>query len=84
MYTGHRIMGNQIYQKETRTQFCLNNDHIHASPDQPSGYHLVESLLPDVKHIYGPDGYTKFYVQDGHIFGPSTVLPWLAARLKAI
>ncbi len=81
MYTGHRIIENQIYQQETRTQFSLNNDQIHFSPDQPSGYYLIET---DVKHVYGPDGYTKFYVQDGHIYGPSTQLPWLAARLEAI
>ena len=84
MYTGHRIIENLIYQQGTRTQFSLNNDQILVSPDQPSGYYLMKSLLPDVNHIYGPDGYTKFYVQDGHIFGPGIQIPWLAARREAI
>jgi len=79
MYTGHRIEDNQIYQEETKTQFGLNNDQIHSSPDQPTGYYLVDTLSHDVKHIYGPQGYTKFYVQDRHIYGPNTQLPWLAA-----
>ncbi len=79
MYTGHRIEDDQIYQEETKTQFGLTNDQIHGSPDQPTGYYLAEALSHDVKHIYGPDGYTKFYVQDGHIYGPSTQLPWLTA-----
>lgn len=84
MYTGHRIIENQIYRQDTRTQYSLNGDHIHASPDQSTGYYLMEGLSPEVKHIYGPDGYTKFYVQDGHIFGPGTQIPWLAARREAI
>jgi len=84
MFTGHRIIENQIYQQETRTQFSLNNDQILVSPDQPTGYHLIKSLLPDVNHIYGPDGYTKSYVQDGHIFGPDTQIPWLVAHREAI
>ncbi len=81
MYTGHRIIENQIYRQDTRTQYSLNDDHIHVSPDQPTGYYLMEGLSPEAKHIYGPDGYTKFYVQNGHIYGPSTQLPWLAARV---
>jgi hypothetical protein len=76
MYTGYLIHENRIYQEQMETDFDLNGGYIH-SPDQPTGYFLAEGLLHDVKHIYGPNGYTRFYVQDGHIYGPSQSLPWL-------
>jgi hypothetical protein len=27
-------------------------------------------------HVYGPTGYTKFYSRDEHIYGPEKKLPW--------
>lgn len=76
MYTGHQIRHNRIYKAKTKTLFDLNGNHIYCASGQPTGYYLEDGLSLDVKHIYGPDGYSKFYVQDGHIYGPNTCLPW--------
>jgi hypothetical protein len=76
VYTGYCIRKNHIYNEERKTPFNLNGDHIHCHQDQPTGCYLTDSLLEEVKHIYGPSGYTKFYVQCEHIYGPSTHLPW--------
>jgi hypothetical protein len=76
MYTGYRIRDNHIYNEEAKTSFTLDNNHICTRPDQPTGCYLTDSFSEEVKHIYGPAGYTKFYVQCEHIYGPSTHLPW--------
>ena len=56
----------------------------HAILNQPTGYYLLDSMVHDVRHIYGPDGYTKYYIQNGHIYGPDTKLPWLEGFNEAI
>jgi hypothetical protein len=76
VYTGYRIRNNHIYNEENETPFSLNDDHIHCRRNQPTGCYLADSLSDEVKHIYGPNGYTKFYVQCEHIYGPNTHLPW--------
>ncbi len=76
MYTGYSIRNHMIYKDAGKTQFKLSGDHIRCSPDKPTGCCLVKSLSDGVRHIYGPEGYTKFYVNEGYIYGPSTHLPW--------
>lgn len=81
MYTGYSIQDQRIYKRdEGKTQYALRDNHIHDLSHAPTGYYLVKSLSPDVQHINGPDGYTKFYVKDGHIYGPRTQLPWSDPR----
>ncbi len=80
MYTGYQIRQNQILKKTVKTQFGINDTHIQCPLGRPTGCYLVDSHLPDVKHIYGPDGYTKFYVQDEHIYGPNEHLPWFESH----
>jgi hypothetical protein len=84
MYTGHRINNDQIYQDETKTQFGVIDDRIQSPLNQPTGYYLLDGMVHDVRHIYGPDGYTKYYIQNGHIYGPDTELPWLEGFNEAI
>ncbi len=76
MYTGFSIRNNRIYTEKRETQFSVNDEHICVQSDQPTGCYLAEGLSREVKHICGPDGYTKFYVQCEHIYSPSTHLPW--------
>lgn len=78
MYTGYSIRDQKIYKDEDKTPFILSGNDIHGFSDKPTGCSLVKSLSAGVKHIYGPGGYTKFYVNEGHIYGPSTELPWFA------
>ena len=79
MYTGYSIRNQRIYNDEDQTPFKLSGNRIHGFSDEPTGCCLAQSLSDGVKHIYGPSGYTKFYVKGGHIHGPSTRLPWLDA-----
>ena len=79
MYTGYSIRHQTIYKDEVKTQFKLSGNHIHCISDEPTGCCLAQSLTDGVKHIYGPNGYTKFYVKEGHIYGPRTHLPWFDA-----
>ena len=76
MYTGYSIRQQKIYKDGAKTQFELSGNHIHCIPDKPTGFCLAQSLTEGVKHIYGPSGYTKFYVKEGHIYGPGIHLPW--------
>lgn len=78
MYTGYSIRDDRIFKEEEETQFCLSGKFICFFPDQPTGCCLVQSLSEGVQHIYGPNGYTKFYVDDGFIYGPNTLVPWFS------
>ena len=81
MYTGYSIQDQTIIRRdEGKTEYYIRNSHIHDRTEAPTGYYLVKGLSPGVRHINGPDGYTKFYVKDGHIYGPSILLPWLGQQ----
>jgi hypothetical protein len=76
MYTGYSIRNQKIYKDEGKTPFKLSGNYIHGFLGKSTGCCLAKSLSEGVKHIYGPGGYTKFYVNEGYIYGPSTHLPW--------
>ncbi|MFC1766023.1 hypothetical protein ACFL6U_28590 [Planctomycetota bacterium] len=82
MYTGYSISNNRIWSPDGKTSFFFNSKHIYCFPKEYSGYYLTDGNCEGVEHVYGPQGYTKFYVQNNHIYGPDTLPPWENTSLE--
>lgn len=77
MYTGYFLVDNEMHGPDGPTGLRIHDHKIVTLFERSSDYYLVEGLIDSIKHIYGPEGFTHFYLQGRHIYGPNKELPWV-------
>ena len=84
MFTGYYIEDSRIVSAEGETDYYLDNNGYICDAGGQIGYFLKEGNLPDIPHIHGPDGYTRFYIRNTVILGPYQGLPWLDRKANGL
>jgi hypothetical protein len=79
MYTGYFIVDDEIHGPDGATGSFIQESKIVTQSERTPTYYLLDGLIESIRHIYGPAGYTHFYLQGRHLYGPGKRLPWINA-----
>ena len=77
MYTGYYLKETAIIGPDGPTGSFVENKRVVTFNRRSSAYFISDGCIGSVDHICGPKGYSQFYIQEGHIYGPDRRLPWL-------